>query len=187
MKIGPLTERWNDGEQDWSFVKDPTTDIEKWEQATGYKLPADYRNFMIRFNGGSIFPRHFHTRLVIGPAGPYHNESDVTFVDPILSWKSVESHWRGEMYGKGVPPKHLVFATTPGSIELLMSLEASNHGKIFAWYHTRTPWGEDGNNRIDPVAENFTAFLKSLFSEGDDDFESWRNPVFDRIAKDFEP
>jgi hypothetical protein len=32
MKIAPTTERWNEGERDWSFVKDPRADIEAWER-----------------------------------------------------------------------------------------------------------------------------------------------------------
>lgn len=186
MKIGPITERWNDGERDWSFVKDPTSDIERWEQETGYKLPPDYRKFMIRFNGGRVFPRRFHTRLAKGPIGPYDNESDITYVNPISSWKSVESHWREETYGTGIPPQHLAIASAPGAIQLLMSLDPENYGKIFAWCHTRTPRGEEGNNILDPVASDFTTFLKSLFSGGDEDFTSWRTPVFDKIARDFE-
>ncbi|MBD2748177.1 SMI1/KNR4 family protein [Microvirga sp. BT688] len=57
--IAPLTERWNEGEQDWFYVKDPSEDIARWEGSTGHSLPDAYRRFMLAFNGGCVYPRLF--------------------------------------------------------------------------------------------------------------------------------
>ena len=46
MRIAPYTERWNEGERDWQFVKDARADIEAWEQREGLVLPESYRRFM---------------------------------------------------------------------------------------------------------------------------------------------
>ena len=54
MKIVPNTERWNEGERDWTFVPDPKNEIAAWERRTGIRLPDEYRKFLLKFNGGSV-------------------------------------------------------------------------------------------------------------------------------------
>ena len=183
----PYTERWNDGERDWSFVKDPRIEIERWENETSHKLPSDYRDFMYRFNGGRVYPRNFRTALIVGlPTGPYVNNSDLTYMDLILSWKSVEEHWRGKTYGKGVPPKHLVIAKTPGGIQLLMALTEKDNGKIYSWLHSTSEWGSEGNEQLHLQSNDFSSFLKSLFENDPSEFKNWYGPTFQRLARDFE-
>lgn len=189
MKIVPVTERWNDGERDWSFVKDPTPDIEAWEASEGLRLPDSYRAFMRKYNGGRVHPRLFRTAAAwSGMLGPYSPEDDVTYVDVILRWARVESHWRGETYGRhAIPPGHLLFAETPGSIQLLMSLAPENHGEISCWIHSTDIWGTDRNTRVFPLASGFAEFLNGLFEdETRDDLEDWLTPLYRKLARDLE-
>jgi hypothetical protein len=186
MKIAPHTEKWNEGEQDWSYVKDPCHDVELWEKENRIKLPPDYRNFILRFNGGCVYPRQFRTPLAIGPVGPYFCESDVTYIDLILDWKSVEMHWKGETYGEGVPPMHLVIAETPGSIQLLMALTDDNYGKIYSWCHSTNTWGTDSNDVTHFQSNDFQSFLKSLIDQDGSDFENWQRPIYNKLARNFE-
>jgi hypothetical protein len=185
MKIAPLTERWNEGERDWSFVKNPTDDINRWESETKLTIPQDYRSFMIRFNGGRIYPRLFRTPLAIEFAGPYFDECDVAYVDAIFDWRTVALHWRGEVYGQGVPSEHLVFAETAGPIQLLMSLRKTDHGAIYSWRHTTYRWGTDGNDKLHMQADSFSAFLKTLTDGSGTDYQDWHLPVYDTIAREF--
>jgi hypothetical protein len=183
MKIRPYTERWNEGERDWSYVKDPRADIEAWEQREGLALPEPYRTFMLRYNGGRVSPRTFRTEAGVGRMlGPYVSESEENYCDLILSWASVERHWRGEIFGIGIPPRHLLFAATPGSIELLMALTPENYGRVYAWVHTNWTWGEEGNNVIFPLAPDFRAFLSQLYDD-DADRDSRRD---DPLARDIQ-
>lgn len=76
--IAPLTERWNEGERDWAFVKDPNHDIARWEESTGLSLPDGYRRFMLRFNGGRVYPRLFGRWF---PRRVHHLQRPVLFVD----------------------------------------------------------------------------------------------------------
>jgi hypothetical protein len=188
VKIAPVTERWNEGERDWSFVKDPTAEIAAWERREGLSLPEDYRRFMLRYNGGRVYPRLFRTEAaLVGMLGPHEPTSDVTYVDPIFSWATVEAHWRGEIYGRGVPPRHLVFAGTPGAIQLLMALTPENRGRVYTWIHSTDIWGTDRNTRIWPHAESFSRFLDGLFDDDDrSDFEDWERPIYVRLARELE-
>jgi len=174
MKIAPTTERWNDSEQDWSFVEDPRPGIEAWEQREGLRLPDAYRRFLLEYNGGAVYPRLFN----VPPFGE-------NYADRIFRWATVQSHWRGETYGQGVPPGHLVFAETPGSIQLLMALTPGQHGRIFAWSHSTDIWGTDRNTRTFPLADDFTAFLRSLYDDdANTDYNAWRTPARERLARD---
>jgi hypothetical protein len=191
MKIAPVTENWNEGEHDWSFVKDPRLEIESWEQREGLSLPAAYRKFMLQYNGGRVYPRLFHTQAALQRmVGPYEPTSDVTFVDPILPWADVEAHWRGETYERGVPPLHLVFAQTPGFIQLLMALTPENHGQILTWIHSSDDWGSENNSQLFPVANSFSEFLKGLYDEKDEDgytdYQGWHMPLYDTLAKELQ-
>jgi hypothetical protein len=103
-----------------------------------------YRKFMLRYNGGRVYPRTFRSEAGLGMMlGPYVCQSDEMYCDLILPWASVEHHWCGEIYGKGVPPKHLVFASTPGSVQFLMALTPENYGRVYSWIHTSWDWGEE--------------------------------------------
>ena len=185
MRIAPVTERWNEGERDWSFVRDPAAAIEVWEGLESVSLPADYRAFMLRYNGGRIYPRMFRTPAAMQVLlGPYVATSDVTYVDPIHDWATVEAHWRGQVYGQGVPPAHLLIASTPGAIQLLMALAPTNRGEICAWIHSTDAWGTDRNQQIWPLAMGFGEFLDGLFDdEQRSDYLNWRRPIYDTLAK----
>ena len=186
MKIAPYTEGWNEGERDWSFVEDPRSQIEAWEKAEGLTLPACYRDFLLEFNGGRVYPRLFkHT---IGPlaAGPYVDDTSETFVDLIYGWSTVESHWKREIYGDGVCPEYLVIAETPGDIRILMSVSPECNGKIVSWVHSTIRWGTEGNDRVYEQADSFEDFLISLYDdEEQSDYGGWRVPIYDTLAKEF--
>jgi hypothetical protein len=117
--------------------------------------------------------------------GPYVSESDEMYCDLINSWATVERHWHGEIYGKGVPPKHLVFAETPGSIQLLMALTPENYGRVYTWRHTNWDWGGEGNNLIFPLSNSFPEFLSSLYDDDPkSDYQHWHIPLYDKLAKE---
>lgn len=181
MKIAPYLKNWNDGERDWSYVKDPTSEIENWEKKSNISLPDDYRRFLIAYNGGSPYPRLFKHGMGSLTAGPYEDQSNETYVDIILSWESVESHWRGETYGKGIPPGYLLIAVTPGAIQVLMNID-SEKGQIVSWYHSTSPWGSGNNTEIYPIANSFTEFLGILYGNKED-FDAWHLDYED-LAKD---
>ncbi len=182
MKIVPYLKNWNEGEQDWSYVIDPTLEIENWEKKFKFSLPEDYRAFLIRYNGGSPYPRKYKHGIVSLAAGPYEDQSNETYIDAFLSWEGVESHWRGETYKKGIPPGYLLIGVTPGEIQILMNID-SYKGQIVSWYHSTSPWGTGRNTEFYPIANSFTDFLSNLYGD-EEDFEAWNLPIYDDLAKE---
>ena len=63
MRIAPNTTGWNNGEYEWSFVEDPSSAIANGAQREGLTVPPEYLNFMLKFNGGKIYPRLFMTSI----------------------------------------------------------------------------------------------------------------------------
>jgi hypothetical protein len=179
--IIPVTERWNEGERDWSFVKDPRQDIIDWERRTGHVLPDGYRRFMFVFNGGRVYPRIFHYNV---PLERYPSAEPITVVNPFYSWASAERYWRGEIYRRGTPPDMLFIGCDPGGLEILMSLRPQDYGQIFCWVHSTNIWGTDGNDQIWHQADSFEAFLASLYDEPDEsDYKIWNRPGYGSLAK----
>jgi hypothetical protein len=179
--IVPVTERWNEGERDWSYVKDSSQDIVLWETSTGHHLPEGYRRFMLKFNGGSVYPRLFRYSV---PLDLHPSTEPVTLVDPFYSWADVEAYSHGDTYGRGNPPDMLFIGCNPGGLEILLSLRPTDFGQIFCWPHNKTIWGTDGNDQIWYQAPSFEAFLDSLYEEADgSDYEHWHVPIYDKLAK----
>ena len=80
-----------------------------------------------------------------------------------------------------------MFAGTPGSIQLLMALTSENWGRIYTWIHSSDSWGTDRNTQLWLHAESFSEFLAGLFDdENRSDFQQWRRPIYDRLAKELE-
>jgi hypothetical protein len=185
MKIAPYTKGWNEGERDWSFVEDPLSKIEAWEKAEGVSLPPRYRDFLLEFNGGRVYPRLFKHSIGSLQAGPYVDSSSETFVDLIFNWSTVESHWKRETYGDGVPPGYLVIAETPGAIQLLMAVNPESHGKIVTWLQSRNTWGTQGNDKTFNQADSFEDFLASLYDDAQSsDYDRWRLPIYDKLSRE---
>lgn len=174
-------ERWNEGEGDWSFVKDPRQAIIAWESKTGHILPSGYRRFMLAFNGGCVYPRLFRYSV---PLNLYPSVEPVTFVDPFYSWEMAEKYWNGEIFHRGTPPEMAFIGCNPGGLEILMSLRKKDHGHIFCWLHSTSPWGTDGNDQLWHQANSFEEFLGSLYDKPDgSDYEDWHIPLYSELAK----
>ncbi len=179
--IIPVTERRNEGERDWSFVKDPRQAIAAWEDRTGHRLPDGYRRFMLAFNGGRVYPRLFRYSL---PLKHYPSVEPITILNPFYSWDSAERYWHGEVYRRGTPPDMFFIGCDPGGLQILMSVRAEDYGQIFCWVHSTNVWGTDGNDRLWHQADSFENFLDTLFDEPDEsDYKSWNRPGYDKLAK----
>ncbi len=151
-------------EGEWSSVSDPTQDIAKWEKETGKTLPDDYRTFLKKYNGGRIYPLIFDRKI---PEEVYSMGEPATFVNTFYDWSIVEDIWNGGIFNKRNPPDMLAIGSTPGGIEILLSLNESSHGKVFLWLHSQSAWGEAENDKAWPQDESFRSFLTNLYENED--------------------
>jgi hypothetical protein len=180
MKIVPDTQNWNEGEFDWSYIPDAEPAVVTWEQANKFRLPEDYRRFILKFNGGSVYPRIF-SFTVSGEGGVSSEQEEL--LDRIYSWDLVLAN--ACTYKAALPTGYLVVAETPGVIEILLSVSQEQFGAIFAWSRTSHVWGGDTNNAIWRVANSFSDFLACLYDSAEaSDYDAWYLPVYSRLVRE---
>lgn len=137
-------------------------------------LPADYRAFLLNYNGGNPYPNHFHIPSLKYEPGSY--ETAVNFpsiwsaAEPESDWdfdlvwrlihldeyREVETRWKGE------PHRNLMIVglMPPAEFDwICLGCRGGEHGRVYAM----TAWLDDDNREERPlVAESFAAFLDLL-------------------------
>ena len=135
------------------FKTDESQDIEKlveqFEEEQGFSLPCDYRNFLIKYNGGYTPNTTIKQRRVTAFYGigklPIRGMSYDFF-------KTTEWHDRFKERG------YLVIADTPSGDYFIIGVEGEQRGKIFFKYHDRM-----GRNA--KIADSFREFVEKCVSE----------------------
>lgn len=158
---------------DWQLGRtvDPAA-LARWEQSTGYRLPDDYRRFLLTFNGGVVKPwifRHDHRDV-------HDAQERESLLDYLYDWTQVvEMSEIGVPRGQAaLPPHHIVIGQDPGGAGVLLSLDPADHGKISYWLRVLLTWGEPPNDTIGFIADSFAGFVRSLFDDGVTKNSYWR-------------
>ncbi len=132
------------------FKTDESQDIEKlvkeFEEEQGISLPCDYRNFLIKYNGGytpntMIKQRNVSCFIGIGDVG-----------------RTFDSHKTTEWYDIFKERGYLAIADTPSGDYFIIGIEGEQRGKIFFKYHDRI-----GRNA--KIADSFREFVEKCVSE----------------------
>lgn len=161
-------------EGDWSSFVDPAPKIAEWENSTGRKLPEGYKKFMSKYDGGRIFPLIFDRKI---PPEVYPMGDPGTFLNMFYPWDTVAGIWNGEMFDNRTPPDFVVIGSSPGSVEILLSLGDETYGQIFLWLHSLNDWGACINNHVWPQAGSFRGFVESLYENNEEEgHEYWYLP-----------
>lgn len=143
-----------------------------WEMATGYRLPDDYRRFLLTYNGGVVRPwifRHDHRDV-------HYEEDREVLLDYLYDWQDVigMSELDVPRSQSARPPHHIVIGQDPGGAGVLLSLDPATHGKIYYWLRVLLDWGDPPNDTLGNVADSFTGFLNTLFDDGKTDHPYWQ-------------
>jgi hypothetical protein len=161
-------------EGDWSTFADPAPKIAEWEKSTGRKLPEDYKKFMSKYDGGRIYPLIFDRKI---PLEVYSMGTSETFLNMFYPWQTVAGIWNGEMFADRTPPDFVVVGSSPGGVEVLLSLADETHGQIFLWLHSPSDWGTGDNKHVWRQEDSFRAFVESLYeNEEEEGHEYWYLP-----------
>jgi len=120
------------------------------EGRLGFRLPADYREFLITFNGGSTSPNVFLINTVQG-------ESTLSILFGITSRKAYDL-WANALEAyEDMDRSMLPIGEDPGGNQIVMSLRADAYGKVYFCDH-EVP--SPGNMSL--LASTFTEFLNEL-------------------------
>lgn len=167
----------------WPNAAEMDKAVALWEAPTGCCIPKSYRDFMVRYNGGRVFPALIEVAV---PDAMWAAVDKQTWCDPFLNWDMAMERWNGEIFGESTP-KGLFFVAEDGfGLDFLMSLRPQDHGKIYCWQRGQDVWGQPGNDdtQLYLQAEDFTDLFNQLYETPEEDaFSFWKRVNYDIIAQ----
>jgi hypothetical protein len=133
-------------------------EIDSFEQRMSIKLPLEYRNWLLKYNGGSPRPRVFRAG-----SGPEQWTSCVAWFYAIYEGRlsNLEREITTFKIKETRIPKDLIpIADDPGGNQICLGYEGPNLGKVFFWDHERECDGSYDNCYL--IANSFNEFIASL-------------------------
>ena len=144
------------------YSKTPATleDISNFEKIIKDNLPTDYKNFLMKYNGGQPQPSSFRF---------FSDRNDGSSVDQFLSLGR-EKHSNllnyYENYKDRIPSGFIPIAHDAGGNLIIMELK-SNSNRIYFWDHEfEVDDGETPNmDNVYYINQSFTKFINDLYKE----------------------
>ena len=162
--------------------KPPTANgIAQWEAENRLTLPDDYKQFMLRYNGGGIFPEFFPTNYP--DDHDFYNEMDeVMQFNYLYPWEelveknSYNSDWNQTEFVT-------IGSAVPGDV--LMRLAEPNRGSVHLWWRNNNAWDDEDDPPITgTIAHSLTAFLFEALHPVGEFGGRWHHPkTFERARK----
>ncbi len=148
----------------YASLKNVTEDeLTAFENSLGHRLPEDYRQFLLKHNGGFSNVSAFRYK-----EADYWQDGGVhrfLGISENHDRHSLQKHIALFQSYKETPPDLMPIADTGVGNFILLSIFGPDKGKVFYWNHEIDP--VYGN--IFFIAESFTKFLAKLFEWDDED------------------
>lgn len=141
-------------------------DVVQFEKDLRCPLPASYKEFLLKFNGGRPTPHHY---LV---PGWHYQHSLVNDFYGIVPGQYNDLEENIELLEDRLPKGFIPIADDPGGNCILISLDGETRGRVYFWDHENEP--EDATDdliaysNIYLLANDFDQFLNNL--RGEDEF-----------------
>lgn len=141
-------------------IEKDLTEEELWqaENRIGVKLPDEYRQFLLRHNGGHPEPYGLNFEC----EGEEPQLAAVAYFLAIYDGEDENFFDYFETYKDRIPPELIPIARDPGGSLVLLSVKDAHKGKVYFWQQDFEPDEPDYSN-ICFVANSFDEFLNSLF------------------------
>jgi hypothetical protein len=137
-------------------------DIRRFEQNHGRPIPAAYREFLLRHNGGDPDPCHFKIRNApkgIPKTGAVKAFLGIDVSEPTLALDYTLSRFRDR-----VPPDLFPIARDPGGNLICIATQGAGSGKVYFWDHEFE--AEEGQpptrKNLYLIADSFEGFMEEL-------------------------
>jgi len=134
-------------------------DIKDLESKYDFIFPYEYKNFLLKHNGGEPSHKYFTTRN-----GKIHEIISRFFPIDINDKFSLQSEIEEITLEKELPADLIPIAITPGeSDRVVLCISGENYGKVYHW-----SWGAQEDNCepsyefVEIVADSFNEFLDML-------------------------
>lgn len=132
--------------------------IELFERFLSRKFPKDYRNFLLKYNGGYPVPDCFS--FIDGKEG-----SSVQYFLKINSNQNHDDFLSNiRNYEQRIPSNFLPIACDPGGNQICIAINGKEYGKIYFWDHEAEADDNDppSMDNMTLIAQSFSDFLESL-------------------------
>lgn len=133
-------------------------DIKRLEKKCNVHLPEDYKEFLIRNNGGRVEPKSF---FVGDPRNDRIGQVHYFFIinHPMECCRPDSNY---EVFLGRIPRNYFPIATEDGGNIICLSLNAKDYGSVHYWDHNEEGLCQNFEN-VHKLAPTFTEFLNGLF------------------------
>lgn len=123
------------------------------------RLPKEYRNHLLKYNGGRLKPSSFS----------FQNGAENSLVHNVYKLNSRNSYdnviKRLEVFSGRIHSDYLAIACDPFGNQICLAVKGKNYGRVYFWDHEFE--SDDGEppsmDNMDLIADNFDKFLEGLF------------------------
>ena len=127
-------------------------DIVLFENKWNLKIPKDYKNFLLKFNGGEAYPEYF----------PEKKETTHRLLY-FLDLNEMESYYEREF--ELIPENFIVIGIIDGNDWLFISTKLNTLGKIYLGDSNTCRGAEEDD--LEFISDSFTNFLNIFVEEPD--------------------
>jgi cell wall assembly regulator SMI1 len=136
------------------------TELDQLEQKLSIRLPKEFKDFILKHNGGKPKPSVFHFKHVAGS----YSDSCVDWFLAIYDgeYDNFESYFETYKIDQTRIPAELVpIAHDPGGNLVCIAVDGPQVGAVYFWDHENEEESASYNN-VHIIADSFVEFLNSL-------------------------
>jgi hypothetical protein len=128
-------------------------DIKQFEHEYDVKLPKQYVDFLLEYNGG--YPQESSFKI--------SDDEGESLVNKFYGIGDMKSNLAKvfEILEGEIPEDFVSIANDPAGNEILLGVSGEYQGKVYFWNHDIEPEDEMGNMFI--LADNFAEFFNNLY------------------------
>ena len=137
-----------------SFGKPLASDIETFEKHIGFSLPADYKEFLIENNGGSVRNCSFVVSDLL-------KVIDLHVLYGITPEKNNNLYTWHDEYSSDLFENSVIIGSDLGG-GLIVICNSEDTPGVYYWDHTYNFEQSDDDNNVYRISNDFTAFVNAL-------------------------
>jgi cell wall assembly regulator SMI1 len=135
--------------------------LSQFEKELGRQLPQDYRQFLLRHNGGKPNPGKFSVDI--------DGFRNTTVVQRFLGFHDTDADSfsrYSKIYENRIPDNLLPIATELSVDLICISINGDDYGKVYYWDHNwEVTEGKPDYSNVHILANSFTEFLGTLYDD----------------------